>query len=294
MKKNFLNPKKNDPEFLAEALEKAIAQAKERFSWADCIILGAGAGLSASGGLLYHGERFMKYFADFHEAYGITDIYSGGFYPFSTPEEQWGWWCRHIYYNRYAPPPCPVYTELFHLLQDKDYFILTTNVDHQFQKAGFDKKRMFYTQGDYGLYQCSTPCSQDTFQNQDSVEAMIQAQEGRFVPTALLPLCPHCNAPMTPNLRKDSSFVEDEGWHRASEQYQQYLQQSRGKKTLFLELGVGYNTPGIIKVPFLQQCYQREESFFLSINQDYWKIPSELKGKSLLLQGDISQIVSKL
>lgn len=263
----------------------------EKIQNAEAIVLGAGAGLSASGGLLYHGERFLQYFSDFHEEYGINDIYSGGFYDFSTPEELWGWWSRHIYYNRHLPEALPVYKQLFALLEEKDYFILTTNVDHQFQKAGFQPERMFYTQGDYGRFQCSVPCRQETYDNEDSVRAMIEGQEGRFVPTALIPQCPHCGAPMSPHLRKDGSFVQDSHWYSASQRYQNFLEETQEKETLFLELGVGFNTPGIIKIPFLQQCHQREKSFFLSLNQDKWQIPSELKGKSLLLQGDIAQMI---
>lgn len=263
---------------------------------ADAIVIGAGAGLSASGGLLYHGARFVKYFADFQEAYGINHIYSGGFYPFSTAEERWGWWCRHIYYNRYAPEACEVYETLYGLVKDKDYFVLTTNVDHQFQKAGFASDRLCYTQGDYGLFQCSVPCTQETFSNETAVREMIAQQKGRFVPTELVPKCPHCGAEMTPNLRKDHLFAEPEGLHHAFQRYRDFLNENLKpeKKLLLLELGVGFNTPGIIKQPFCNMVYEWENVFLISVNQDNWRIPKEIATDSLLYQGDISEILKQV
>ena len=206
-------------------------------------MIGAGAGLSTSAGFVYTGERFEKYFSDFAAKYGIKDMYSGGFYPFATPEEHWAYWSRYIYINRYMDAPKPVYDDLLKLVQDKDYFVITTNVDHCFQKAGFDKKRLFYTQGDYGLFQCSEPCCQETFDNEAAICEMVKRQENMKIPTELLPVCPHCGKPLTMNLRSDDTFVEDEGWHRAAERYENFLRTRAGGKILFLELGVGYNTP---------------------------------------------------
>lgn len=220
-----------------------IKKLKTTLSEADSVVIGAGAGLSASAGFTYNGERFEKYFSDFAAKYGICDMYSGGFYPFATPEEQWAYWSRYIYVNRYMDSPKPVYSNLLKLLTDKDYFVITTNVDHCFQKAGFDKKRLFYTQGDYGLFQCSEPCCQETFKNEAIIREMITRQENMKIPSELLPVCPHCGKPMTMNLRSDNKFVEDEGWHRAAERYEHFLRTRAGGKALFLELGVGYNTP---------------------------------------------------
>ncbi len=276
MKKNY-----DDYEFIANKIQESQA-----------IIIGAGAGLSASGGLLYSGPRFMKYFSDFHEKYGINDMYSGGFYDFSTPEEQWGWWCRHIFYNRYEPQALEVYALLFRLVQDKNYFVLTTNVDHQFQKAGFEETQLFYTQGDYGLFQCAKPCKQDTFSNEAVIKEMIKQQTGRYIPSDLLPHCPFCGAEVSPYLRKDDTFVQSPGWYKANQKYQDFLEENQHKKTLFLELGVGFNTPGIIKIPFLQMTHNWDDAFFLSINQDNWEIPKELKGKSKLILGNISEKLS--
>ena len=226
---------------------KSCSEQLERLQTAlqdcDSVVIGAGAGLSTSAGFVYTGERFEKYFSDFAAKYGIKDMYSGGFYPFATPEEHWAYWSRYIYINRYMDAPEPVYDDLLKLVQDKDYFVITTNVDHCFQKAGFDKKRLFYTQGDYGLFQCSEPCCQETFDNETAIREMVTRQEDMKVPTELLPICPHCGKPLTMNLRSDNKFVEDEGWHRAAERYENFLRTRAGQKILFLEFGVGYNTP---------------------------------------------------
>lgn len=241
-------------------LSADLSDLKTKIDSADALIIGAGAGLSTASGLTYSGERFIRYFADFHEKYpDICDIYSGGFAfmptsqkgasPFSQ-EEQWGWWCRHIYYNRFLPEATAPYMQLLDLVKDKNYFVLTTNVDHQFQKAGFDKNRLYYTQGDYGLFQCDRPCKQETFDNESQIKEMMQKQEGRFIPTELIPKCPHCGEILVPHLRKDAAFVEDEGWHNAQKNYANFLTESETKNTVFLELGVDYNTPGIIKYPF--------------------------------------------
>ena len=227
---------------------------------ADAVVIGAGAGLSTSAGYIYTGERFEKYFSDFAAKYYFKDMYAGGFYPYDTAEEHWAYWSRYIYINRYMDPSNPVYDRLFELVQDKDYFVLTTNVDHCFQKSGFDKKRLFYTQGDYGLFQCSQPCHNSTYDNKDVIFKMIEAQgyiinEDRTlilpdgvvpemsIPKELVPYCPRCGKPMTMNLRADDTFVEDEGWHLAAERYNSFLRAIQGQYVLFLELGVGYNTP---------------------------------------------------
>ena len=209
----------------------------------DAVVIGAGAGLSTAAGFTYTGERFEQHFSDFAQKYGIQDMYSGGFYPFPTQEAFWAYWSRYIYINRYQDAPKPVYDDLLKLVQDKDYFVITTNVDHCFQKAGFDKKRLFYTQGDYGLFQCSEPCCQETFDNEAVIREMVRRQENMKISTELLPTCPHCGKPLTMNLRSDNKFVEDEGWHRAAERYENFLRTRAGGKILFLELGVGYNTP---------------------------------------------------
>ena len=281
---------------------------KQALTEADTIIIGAGAGLSTSAGFSYAGDRFEKYFYDFASKYGFSDMYSGGFYPYKTLEEHWAYWSRYIYINRYLDASKPVYTDLFELVKNKDYFVLTTNVDHCFQKAGFDKKRLFYTQGDYGLFQCSKPCCAETFDNEEAVRQMVEAQgytitqDGSLVepndalkmriPEELIPRCPHCGKPMTMNLRADDTFVEDEGWHIAAERYSEFLRRHDGQKILFLELGVGYNTPGIIKYPFWRMIAHNLNACYCCINKgDSW-IPDEIKKQSIVFDEDIGAILS--
>ena len=258
---------------------------------ADALVIGAGAGLSTSAGFTYSGERFEKYFSDFYTKYGFSDMYSGGFYPYETPEEYWAYWSRYIYINRYMDAPKPVYQTLLDLVKDKDYFVLTTNVDHCFQKAGFDKKRLFYTQGDYGLFQCSTPCCQETFDNESVIRQMYKQQSDMRVPSELIPRCPHCGRPMTMNLRADNTFVEDEGWHQAAERYENFLRTRQGQKMLFLELGVGFNTPGIIKYPFWQMTARNPGAVYACINQGQAVCPKEIQQKSICIDGDIGDIL---
>ena len=260
----------------------------------DVVVIGAGAGLSTSAGFVYTGERFEKYFSDFAAKYGFRDMYSGGFYPFATPEEHWAYWSRYIYINRYMDAPKPVYDDLLKLVNGKDYFVITTNVDHCFQKAGFDKKRLFYTQGDYGLFQCSEPCCQETFDNEAVIREMVERQEDMKIPTELLPTCPHCRKPLTMNLRSDDKFVEDEGWHRAAERYANFLRTRDGQKILFLELGVGYNTPVIIKYPFWQMTAKNPDATYACINQGQAVCPPEIEQRSICMNADIGQVLQSL
>ena len=260
----------------------------------DAVVIGAGAGLSTAAGFTYTGERFEKYFSDFAAKYGIQDMYSGGFFPFATPEEHWAYWSRYIYINRYMDAPKPVYDDLLKLVQDKDYFVITTNVDHCFQKAGFDKKRLFYTQGDYGLFQCSEPCCQETFDNEPVIREMVTRQENMKIPTELLPVCPHCGKPLTMNLRSDDKFVEDEGWHKAAERYENFLRTRAGGKILFLELGVGYNTPIIIKYPFWQMTAKNPNATYVCINQGQAVCPQEIERQSVCIHADIGQVLQSL
>lgn len=269
-------------------------QLKKALHEADAVIIGAGAGLSTSAGFTYAGERFRTYFSDFASKYGFTDMYSGGFYPYSTMEEYWAYWSRYIYINRYQNAPKPVYDTLLRLVQDKDHFVITTNVDHCFQKAGFDKKRLFYTQGDYGLFQCSEPCCQETFDNEAVIREMVKRQKDMKIPPELLPVCPHCGKPLTMNLRSDNKFVEDEGWHRAAERYENFLRTREGGKILFLELGVGYNTPVIIKYPFWQMTAKNPNATYACINQGQAVCPQEIEQRSICMNADIGQVLQSL
>lgn len=274
----------------SEPLERLKAALRD----CDAVVIGVGSGLSTAAGFTYNGERFEKYFSDFAAKYGIKDMYSGGFYPFATPEELWAYWSRYIYINRYMDAPKPVYNDLLKLVQDKDYFVITTNVDHCFQKAGFDKKRLFYTQGDYGLFQCSEPCCQETFDNEAVIREMVKRQEDMKIPTELLPTCPHCGKPLTMNLRSDDTFVEDKGWHRAAERYENFLQTRAGQKILFLELGVGYNTPVIIKYPFWQMTAKNPNATYICINQGQAVCPQEIERQSVCINADIGQVLQSL
>lgn len=260
----------------------------------DAVVIGAGSGLSTAAGFTYTGERFEQHFSDFAQKYGIRDMYSGGFYPFATPEEHWAYWSRYIYINRYQDAPKPVYEDLLKLVQDKDYFVITTNVDHCFQKAGFDKKRLFYTQGDYGLFQCSESCCQETFENEAIIREMVKRQKNMKIPTELLPVCPRCGKPLIMNLRSDNKFVEDEGWHRAAERYENFLRTHAGQKILFLELGVGYNTPVIIKYPFWQMTAKNPNAIYACINQGQAVCPQEIERQSVCINADIGQVLHSL
>ena len=261
---------------------------------ADALVIGAGAGLSTSAGFTYDGERFRKYFADFEAKYGFHDMYSGGFYPYATPEEHWAYWSRYILINRYTDAPKPVYESLLRLVRDKDYFVITTNVDHCFQKAGFDKKRLFYTQGDYGLFQCGEPCCWETWDNEAVIRQMVAKQKDMKIPSALVPRCPHCGKPLTMNLRADDSFVEDEGWHEAAGRYANFLRTREGQKILFLELGVGYNTPVIIKYPFWQMTAKNPRATYACINRGEVFCPAEIADRAVCIDGDIGDILARI
>lgn len=260
----------------------------------EAIIIGAGSGLSSAAGLTYSGERFNKYFSDFINKYHLTDMYSAGFYPYESLEEYWAYWSRHIYYNRYIDAPKDTYQKLLQLVKDKDYFVLTTNVDHQFQKAGFDKKRLFYTQGDYGLWQCSKPCHQKTYDNKEIVEKMLLQQKDLKIPSSLIPYCPKCGAFMTMNLRCDQTFVQDEGWYQGQFRYNDFINKHRDLKIIYLELGVGQNTPVIIKYPFWNYTNSNKKATYVCINYGESFCPDEIKKQAILINGDIDQVINDL
>lgn len=271
-----------------------INRVKDLLKSADAVVIGAGAGLSTSAGFDYSGERFEKYFSDFAEKYGITDMYSGGFYPYQTLEEYWAWWSRQIYCNRYIDAPKPLYQKLLSLVKDKDCFVITTNVDHCFQKSGFDKQRLFYMQGDYGLFQCSEPCCQKTYDNEELVLKMVQSQKNMKIPSELVPYCPNCGQPMTTNLRCDDSFVQDEGWYKAKNRYDDFIRRHEGLKTVFLELGVGNNTPVWIKYPFQKMTAQNPNASYVCVNLGCAYAPPEIKDQSVCIDSDILTVIDKL
>ncbi|UTC93516.1 SIR2 family NAD-dependent protein deacylase [Treponema denticola] len=288
-------------------MTEKIEKLKQVLSEAETIVIGAGSGLSTSAGFTYSGERFEKYFSDFAVKYGFHDMYSGGFTPFESLEEHWAYWSRYIMINRYMDPPKPVYKDLFSLVKDKDYFVITTNVDHCFQKAGFDKNRLFYTQGDYGLFQCSEPCHEKTYDNEKQIRAMWEFRDEMKVPTELVPRCPVCGKPMSMNLRADHTFVTDKGWYKASKQYEKFLQtrniigpqgqqehQADRGKVLFLELGVGRNTPGIIKYPFWQMTEKNPNAGYACINFGEAVVPLKIEKQSICINDDIGEVLKKM
>lgn len=294
-----------------EAYWDNIEEFKNELNEVEAVIIGAGAGLSTSAGFTYSGERFRKYFSDFADKYGFQDMYSDGFYSYSTLEEYWAYWSRYIYVNRYMDAPKPVYNQLYEIIKNKDYFVLTTNVDHCFQKAGFSKKRLFYTQGDYGLFQCSEPCHDTTYDNEEVIRNMVKSQgyvmeengllklskqavPKMVIPSEQIPYCPKCGKPMSMNLRADNTFVEDEGWHRASERYALFLRRHQNMKILFLELGTGMNTPGIIKYPFWQMTYQNPKAVYACVNLGEAYAPKEIESRAICINGDIGEVLGLL
>lgn len=289
----------------------SIKKLSDALTDCDSVLIGAGAGLSTSAGFVYSGGRFKRYFYDFIEKYRFEDMYSGGFYPYPTQGEFWAYWSRYIYINRYMDAPGSVYRDLLDLVKDKDYFVITTNVDHCFQKAGFEKKRLFYTQGDYGLFQCSEPCHGKTYDNKEMIVKMVLSQgfelnekdelvvpQGKVlsmtVPEELIPVCPVCGKPLTMNLRSDDRFVEDDGWHEAADRYQNFLRTRGSGHILLLEIGVGGNTPGIIKYPFWRMTAENRNAVYACLNYDEAICPSELQNQSVCIEGDASAVMREL
>ncbi len=281
---------------------------------ADAIVLGAGAGLSTSAGFNYSGLRFEKYFSDFEEKYGFHNMYAGAFYSYESLEEHWAYWSRYIMINRYMDAPLPVYEEVLRVVKDKNYFVITTNVDHCFQKAGINKERLFYTQGDYGLFQCCRPCHQETYDNEECIRAMWKSQglnsasdsdsnrgesfitkdTKMTIPSELIPKCPKCGRPMSMNLRSDGTFVEDDGWNKAAERYENFLNENKDKNIVFMELGVGGNTPGIIKYPFWNMTYSNPNARYICINMGEAFAPKEIENQSICVNNDIYEILRSL
>lgn len=258
---------------------------------AEAVVIGAGAGLSAAAGIVYSGERFESKFAAYIDRYGMKDMYSAGFYPFETQEEKWGYWSQHIYENRYAVGKTALYERLLEIVKDKEHFVLTTNVDHQFALAGFEEDRIFATQGDYGLFQCSKPCHTTLYHNEAIVKKMIENQKDCRVSSNLVPKCPKCGENLTMHLRADDTFVQNEDWDIAHSRYQKFIQENQSKKIVFLELGVGMNTPSIIKYPFWKLTYELDDAFYICLNKGDASVPREIKKNAYCLERDIAEVL---
>lgn len=280
-------------EFTTE-YSKKINKLKALLLNAEAVVIGAGAGLSTAAGFTYSGKRFHENFHDFEAKYNFHDMYSGGFFPYETQEEYWAYWSRYIFLNRYSKPPKPLYDMLLSLVENKNYFVITTNVDHCFQNEGFDKQRLFCTQGDYGLFQCSAPCHNKTYYNEALVRQMVETQSDMKIPSELIPRCPVCGKPMTMNLRCDDKFVEDDGWHAAAKRYNKFLSENAGGKTLFFELGVGYNTPAIIKFPFIRATLNNKNAFYASVNLNETADITRLTSRTLIINEDIYKVIADL
>ncbi|HHX68833.1 MAG: hypothetical protein WAO56_05500 [Miniphocaeibacter sp.] len=271
-----------------------LKELKNKINRADAILIGAGSGLSTAAGLKYSGERFTNNFSDFIKKYKLTDMYSAGFYPFKSLEEYWAYWSRHILLNRYDAEVGKPYRDLLKLVENKNYFVITTNVDHMFQKSGFNKDRLFCTQGDYGLWQCSIPCKMETFNNEERVRLMVKEQKNMKIPKELIPYCPYCNAPLTMNLRVDDKFVEDGKWQEASKRYLKFREDNINSKIVYLEIGVGYNTPGIIKYPFRIMTAKNPNSVYATLNMDNYFTPKEIKNRTISIEEDIGKVLEDL
>lgn len=260
---------------------------------ADAIVIGAGAGLSNAAGFEYGGTTFLENFKWMHDCYGYKDMYSAGFHHFETSEEKWAYWSKFIYLERYKSGAKPLYKKLLNIVKDKNYFVITTNVDHQFQLSGFDKNRLFYTQGDYGLFQCSVPCHKKTYDNKEQILKMCHSIRNNKIETRLIPHCPICGKEMSVNLRCDDTFVEDEGWNNAKKGYLKFIEENKDKKVLFLELGVGMNTPVIIKYPFWRMTAKNPNAIYACINQDQAVCPGEIEKQAICIDGDIGEVLSR-
>jgi NAD-dependent SIR2 family protein deacetylase len=271
-----------------------ISKLRDAINGSDAILLGAGAGLSTAAGLVYDGKHFSDNFADMIAKYHFTDMYTAGFYNFPVPEAKWAYWSRFVYINRYEPPALDLYLNLFKLIRDKNYFVLTTNVDHQFQKSGFSKERLFYTQGDYGLFQCSKPCHQKTYDNETIIKRMVDEQKDCMIPKELLPVCPICGEPISMNLRADDTFVQDDGWYKAANRYEKFVNSLNDKKVLLFELGVGYNTPAIIKYNFWKQTNNNKNMIYACINLDEIEIPAQIQDRSICIKAGIDNVINEL
>ena len=271
-----------------------ILKAKQAIKQADYIIIGAGSGLSTAAGLLYNGEKFEKDFKEFIEKYHFDNLYSASFYEFKTQEEKWAFFAKMIKLNRYNKKPLKLYQELYEIVRNKEYFVLSTNVDGQFYNSGFDKEKVFEVQGDYEYLQCENACNNKLYNNEKLVERWLRNTKDCKIPSNLVMKCPVCGGNMDMNLRKDANFVQDENWYKASNNYKKFLDRIKNKNMVLLEIGVGFNTPGIIRFPFEQMTANNEQTTLIRINKDYPLPMLEIKSKTISFDEDTNKIIEDL
>lgn len=277
-----------------KTFEERIEEFKNALESAEAVVIGAGAGFSDAAGIKYVGKRFTDNFQDFIKKYNMEDLYTSSFYPFKTQEERWAYWAKHVSLNRFETPATNLYTDLFDLVRDKNYFIITTNVEHQFWKANFPNEKIFATQGDYGYIQCAKGCHNKLYDNDSLVANMISATKDCKIPSSLVPKCPVCGGEMDINIRKDRYFVQDEDWDIAYNNYEKFIENNENKKIVFIELGVGYNTPGIIRYPFEQMTNKNDKAVLIRLNKDYPQGPIENKSKTISFTEDMMEVIERL
>ena len=269
-------------------LSERIKEIREAIKDAEYIIIGAGAGLSTAAGLEYGGQRFIDNFSDYISKYQMTDMYTAGFYPFETLEEKWGYWSKHIYINDVGAEGTRLYEKLHELVKDKQYFVITTNVDNQFTKSGFPSNKVYATQGSYNYFQCSKACHDSLYKNTGIIKEMVDnIDEELKIPGDMVPYCPKCGEPLDTNLRKDSYFVEDVYWHKQKEAYQKFLNEAKNHKTVLLEFGVGFNTPAIIRFPFESMTEKMPEWTLVRFNLEYLQVAVKVNGNWKLVPFDL-------
>ncbi|MCI8508515.1 MAG: Sir2 silent information regulator family NAD-dependent deacetylase [Lachnospiraceae bacterium] len=287
----------NDYFFQDIPYEEQIRLAAKMIKASDMVLIGAGAGASAAAGLTYSGKRFTVNFSEFIEKYGFAnmpDMYAAGFYPFPTEEAKWGYWSKHSMINRFLPPALPLYQMLYQMVQGKEHFVLTTNVDHQFQKAGFADENIFATQGDYGMIQCEKGCHAKTYDAEELFRQMEQARHDCVIPSYMIPKCPVCGGNMAMHLRCDQYFVEDKHWHEAAARYEAFLERMADQKTVLLELGVGFNTPAIIRFPFEKMMREYHHFSLIRLNLKEAFIPKSVKERAVGINMDMEQVIAHL